>query len=180
MHKSLKSVTLVELIISMVIISMMVLSFYSLDTFSRQQAISADRRSKVQNSLAYALEHMSKYVQQATGDITGDINNNNQGIQQIPSGFKVRVSGGGWIQYQLNSHTLTASCSGIGCPAGFQEDLSTKVLNLNALIGDGGSSINIVLVGCYNPTQVPIPATRLTNPQVTMETKIICNACSSN
>ena len=47
-------------------------------------------------------------------------------------------------------------------------------------IDDGGISINIGLVGRYDPSGVYTLETRLINPQVAMKTKIICNSSSAN
>jgi len=206
--KNIKSVTFMELIIAMMVVAIMVLSFYSLETYGHQQLIGVDRRAKVQNSLAYVLDHMSKYVQQGNGDI------NNPGIVVWPVGnprsFQVRVDFNGtpadssddpWVRYQLRpaDGVLTVSCNGgVGCPAGFNEDLSAKVrsgfVNNSILpeplpanpsgfyvwIVDGGSSINIGLVGLYD-TSVPYTLlTRLTNPQVALKTKLTCSSCSTN
>ncbi len=133
-----KSITLVELLISIVIVTIMVLSFYGLETFSREQLINSDRRAKVQNQLAYALEHMGKYVQQAQGNLT------RQPIEYFPpvspDGFRVWVDSNQtpgdltddpWVRYRINGNTVTATCGGGNCPASFinNENLTTKVLS---------------------------------------------------
>lgn len=122
-----KSLTLIELIVSIIIVTMTVLSFYSLETFSHGQMINSERRVRVQNQLAYALEHMSKYVQQANGD------KNNPPIiyypnPLTPTGFQVKYDCNSiqtpsdstddvWIYYTLNSsnHELSTGCSGANC-----------------------------------------------------------------
>jgi hypothetical protein len=134
--KNIKSVSLIELLISIMVLAIMVLSFQSLETYGHTQVMSADRRTKVQNSLAYCLEHMSKYVQQASG------NKNYPPIKLYPdtppyTGFQVRFDCGApwatgnaltpqtpsdlnddvWIYYTLNSltHELIVGCSGLNC-----------------------------------------------------------------
>ncbi|MDD5476612.1 MAG: hypothetical protein PHG87_00150 [Candidatus Omnitrophica bacterium] len=205
-----KSITLVELLISIIIVTIMILSFYSLETFTQGQVINSDRRAKVQNQLAYALEHMSKYVQQAQGNLT------RPPIEYFPAGnpdgFRVWVdfnqtpwdlTDDSWVRYQINGNTITASCGGGSCPASFNnENLTTKVLsNFSAGImpsplpnnpaagfyvkidPNSSGSPNVVeigLVGRYNPSQPYTLATRLTNPQVQMKTRIICNNSSTN
>jgi hypothetical protein len=207
-NRNMSSLTLIELIISVIIVAIMILSFYSLETYGHSQVISADRRAKVQNELAYALEHMSKYVQQANGNI------NNPGIMLFPAGnptgFQVRVdfnhtpadlTDDPWVRYRLRqpNNILEVSCNGgLGCPAAFNEDLTPKLCSgfagnsilpaplpanpsgFYVLIADGGSSINISLVGRYYPTQALTPATRLTNPQVAIRTKLTCNNYSTH
>lgn len=175
MNKKNKSVTLIELIISVIVVSIMILSFYYIDTFSRNQVLNSDRRAKVQNELAYALEHMSKYIQQARGDT------NNRGIVLTGSDFQVHVyfnslTDNAWVTYSLSGNTLTANCSGsASCPFG-AETLSNRITVFNATPGDSGSSVEIDLVGLYKPTE----AVSLRNPQVEIKSKLICNSCSAN
>jgi Tfp pilus assembly protein PilV len=197
-----KSITLVELLVSILIVTILVLSFYSLETFSHGQVINSERRAKVQNQLAYVLEHMSKYVQRASG------NTANKPIVETATGFQVRVDFNDpqtpsvladyTVGYSLDSatHTLSTTCSGsANCPFG-TETLSNKIIGnfvSNAIMPnsptDGfyvkvdplGNFVDIGLVGCYNPSQPPnTAATRLTNPQVEMKTKLICNNSSTH
>ena len=150
-HKNIKSVTLVELLIAMMVVAIMVLSFYSLENYGHQQVMSADRRAKVQNSLSYCLEHMSKYVQQANG------NSNRKAIQYIPgptgssaTGFRVYIdlnipqtpsvlTDDGWIDYTLSGVPLklTAACNANGgsCP------FTTEVLSDKIIAGVEGDTI---------------------------------------
>ncbi len=208
-----KSITLIELIVSIIIVTMMVLSFYSLEIFSQGQVINSERRAKVQNQLAYVLEHMSKYVQQANGD------KNNPPIiyypnpPAAPTGFQVRydcksiqtpsdLTDAVWVYYTLNSstHELSTGCSGANCgscspdrpvpPVSPGEVLSNKIIaNFNNSImpanpTDGfyvkvdpsGNLVDIGLVGRYDTSN----SSSLTNPQVEMKTKIICNNSSTN
>jgi len=105
------------------VVGIMVLSFYSLENYSHQQVISADRRTKVQGTLAFCLEHMTKYIQQATGD------KNTLAIQyypnpSTPSGFQVNydckstpsdLTDDVWIYYTLSGNSLSVACSGSSC-----------------------------------------------------------------
>jgi len=207
---NIKSVTLVELMISVIVVAIMVLSFYSLETYGHLQVISADRRVKVQNSLVYCLEYMSKYVQQAGGNI----NTSYPAITLYPTapgqktGFQIRVdlnnpqtpsnfADDALIYYTLFGITLRTGCTGT-CGSFIAEELSTKIVpNFNNSIlpviplygaSDGfyvvvdalGNFVDIGLVGRYYPTQVPTLATRFTNPQVELKTRLICNNSSSN
>jgi len=156
----------------------------------------------VQNELSFALGHMGKYVQQAIGNV------NAPGIEYFPpgnpNGFRVRVdfkqtpwdlTDDSWVRYRLvNPNTIRASCA--GCPAFFinNEDLTTRVLNANGFVSpipailpdpptDGfyativdGSSVEVVLIGRFRPGENE----SLSNPQVTMRTRLICNSCSTN
>lgn len=210
--KNIKSVTLFELLISMMVVAIVVLSFYSLESYGHQQVLSANRRAKVQNSLAYCLEHMSKYVQQANGNVT------RKAIQYYPgpsavgaTGFRIYIdlrfpqtpsnpADDSWIDYTLSANTLTATCTANGGACPFTTDnLTDKIIA--GVVGDTimpsspgngfyikigtstdtlGTYVDIGLVGRFYPTVATSLATRLTNPQIEMKTKIICNNSSTN
>lgn len=188
-----KSITLVELLISVTIVSLMVLSFYSIENFSRNQLLNSDRRIIVQNQLSLALEHMSKYVQQASG------NQNNPAIVLAGSGFRVRVdfnqtpgnfTDDAWVSYSLAGNTLSTNCSG-NCGPFTPENLSAKVVRgfvdgsmpanptsgFYVSISNQGSLAEVGLLGRFSPTDSIVTPK---NPQVAMKTKLICNNCSTN
>jgi Tfp pilus assembly protein PilE len=205
-RKNIKSVSLVELIICIVIMGIMFLSFYSFEEFSNKQVLNSDRRTKVQNSLAYCLEYMGKYVQQAGGNI----NISYPAITLYPAvgmpktGFQLRVdfnnpqtpenfADDALVYYTLAGNTLSTGCTG-SCGSFAAEALSTKIVAnfTNALLPANppngfyvvvdplGNSVDIGLVGRYYPLQVPTAATRLTNPQIAMKTRLVCNNSSTN
>lgn len=198
-----KSITLIELLISIIIVTMMVLSFYGLETFSHGQVINSERRAKVQNQLAYVLEHMSKYVQQAGGNI------NYPAITLYPTlgaktGFQIQVdlnptqtpsdfSDDALVYYTLSGNTLSTGCTARGtgtCGTFSSEVLINRIVaNFNngvlpanpsdgfyVLIDSLGNLVDIGLVGRYDPSS-PVSST---NPQVEMKTRVICNNCSAN
>ena len=143
---------MVELIVSIIIVSIMTLTVYGIYTYSHSQVLNAERRSKVQNELAFALEHMSKYAQQANGTLS------RKAIQYYPdplspgpaTGFRVyidlnnpqtpsNVADDGWIDYVLSSNTLAATCTANGgtCPfTPATENLTDKIIS-----GAGGGTI---------------------------------------
>ncbi|MCK9433010.1 MAG: prepilin-type N-terminal cleavage/methylation domain-containing protein [Candidatus Omnitrophica bacterium] len=202
---SFRGVSLIELMICIVAISIMILSFYGLETYSHKQLIGADRRSKVQNSLAYCMEHMSKYVQQASGNASLGY----PAIELYPSasstktGFQVRVDlntphtasfdDDALIYYTLSGNTLSVGCTGT-CGSFTGEALSSKVVaNFSNSVmpvdpTDGfyvetdylGTTVDIGLVGRYYPDQESTMETRQSNPQVAMRAKLICNNSSIN
>ncbi len=180
----------------------MFLSFFSLQNYSHKQVLNADRRVKVQSSLAYCLEHMAKYVQKGVG------NASNPAITLYPggtnTGFQVRVdfnnpqtpldfSDDGLVYYSLSGNTLSTSCTGT-CGFYSLETLSSKIVaNFNegllptdptdgfyVVVDPKGNFVDIGLVGRYDPTQVPTAETRLTNPQVAIKTRLICNNSSTS
>lgn len=59
---SIKSVTLLELLIAIVLLSVIVLGLTSIDIFSRHHVVDADRRAKLQNKIYYVLEHMTRNI----------------------------------------------------------------------------------------------------------------------
>lgn len=219
---NIKAISLIELMISIMVVGIMFLSFFGLETFSYKQILGADRRTKVQNSLDYSLEHMSKYVQQANGNFSRNA------IQYYgTTGFSVYVdlvtaghtpndtSDDSEIRYELpiGSNTLTATCiphDGLSsCASVITGTLSDKIISgvaADTLIPDTGDPYNtpytgptsgfyikigtdiyslgtfvdIGLVGRYYPNVTPTDSTRLTNPQVAMKTRLICNNSSTN
>ncbi len=64
-----KSVTLLELLISVALLGLIVLGIANLQLFSRYQVTSSDRRAKLQHNASYVLEHMAKEIGQAIGDL---------------------------------------------------------------------------------------------------------------
>ena len=200
---SLRAVTLLELLISITIVSIMVLTIYGIYTYSHLQMLNVERREEVQNGLSYALEYMSKYVQQANG-ITGSPPIILYPNSSSPTGFQVRVdfnapstpsnlSDDAWVSYSLSGNTLTAACTGTGCP------FTSQVLSINIIanfvngtipatptsgfytsIDSLGNVVDVGLVGQYYPTVAITTANKLTNPQVVLRTKIVCNNASTN
>lgn len=64
-----KSITLLELLIALVIMGLLIVGFSSIDLFSRYHVIASERRAKLQNEVSFGLEHMTKSIGRAIGDI---------------------------------------------------------------------------------------------------------------
>ncbi len=205
--KRIRSFTLIELMISIMITGMLIVCFYAFESFSNTQVIDSDRRAKVQNNLAYCLEHMSKYVQQATGDI------NNPPIVLWPNlinlqGFELKfdclktpsnLDDDIRVRYRLNNaNELIVSLpdGSVGCILPVPVDgeiLSDRIVAgcdnsiMPANPSEGfyvnldpqGNLLNIGLVGRYDPT-IPVMGAGKINPQVEMKTKVLCNSVSTN
>jgi len=143
-RNSTRSITLLELIVSIVTVSAMILTIYGIYTYSHSQVINAERRTKVQNELGYSLEHMTKYVQQSNGSLS------RKAIQYYPgplaagaTGFRTYIdlrnpqtpsdpADDGWIDYILTSatNTLTATCTANGGTCPFTtENLTNKIIS---------------------------------------------------
>ncbi len=65
-----RALSLLELILAVVLLSLIGLGFTSISNFSRQNVITVIRRAKLQDSIAYVLEHMSRTMANAVGDTT--------------------------------------------------------------------------------------------------------------
>ena len=206
MPKKICGLTLLELMIAIVLMGMLVLGFYSIDLFSRYHVISSDKRAKLQNEISYALEHMSKYVQQANGNL------NRNAIQYYPgptsagaTGFRVYIdlrnpqtpsvlTDDSWIDYTLSSNILTVACTANGGTCPFipaTENLTGKIIagvagdtimpespdkGFYIKITDQGMAVDVGLVGRHSPLVAASPD----NPQVSMKTRLISSCSSTN
>ena len=197
MPKKICGLSLIELLISIILMSLVVLGFSSIDLFSRHHVISSDRRVKVQNEISYAIEYMSKYVQQSIGDF------NNPPIKRYPpsgpkKGFRVNVdlnlpqtpsdlSDDTWVDFRLVGNRLRARESGPN------EILTEKIIDgvvttvmpeipdqgfyvrITDPGPDQGTAVDIGLVGRYNPTVAASPD----NPQISMKTRLVSPSSSA-
>ena len=208
-RKNSRGITLVELIISIVIVSIMVLTVYGIYTYSHSQVLNAERRTKVQNELAFAMEHMSKYVEQSSGDTL------NPPIKAYPdpdtqTGFQVRVdfnstqtpsdlTDDAWVSYSLASatHTLSTACTpeASGTCGSFVNEVLTDKIIANFVSGvmpnnptngfyvsidPSGNIVEVGLVGRFKPSESPATASeRLINPQLELKAKMLSNSASA-
>jgi hypothetical protein len=62
------AVTLLELLIALVLLTIVVLGFVSIESFSRYQVLSSERRTALQNEVSLALDHISKNIFSAFGN----------------------------------------------------------------------------------------------------------------
>ncbi|MBU0547288.1 MAG: prepilin-type N-terminal cleavage/methylation domain-containing protein [Candidatus Omnitrophica bacterium] len=188
--------SLIELLVSMILMSLVLLGIFSIDLFSRHHVITSDKRAKVQNEISYAIEYMSKYVQQGIGDY------NSPPITIYPTsgsqtGFRVRVdlnnpktardlTDDTWVNFYLDGNalkttgviteTLTERIVGVFVtdimpefPAG---GFYVKITDQGAA---QGMAVDIGLVGRYDPAA----AASLDNPQVAMKTRLVSPSSSA-
>ena len=66
--KSTSAMTLIELLFALMIFSIIVLGVGTIDSFARYQTVASDRRSKIQNEVSRALEHINKQLVQVAGN----------------------------------------------------------------------------------------------------------------
>lgn len=202
-HNVIKAITLIELNVCLVTISIILLTIYGIYTYTHGNVLNAERRARVHNELSFALEHMSKYVQQGNG------NTANPPITAYPAsgtqtGFRVRcdfnnpptpssLTDDAWVNYSLSGNTLSTSCTGT-CGSFVAENLSGRIISgfvsgimpnnptngFYVSIDASGNIVEVGLVGRYNPSQAYAVSTKLLNPQVEMKTKIICINASTH
>jgi len=185
--------SLIELLVTMILMSLVLIGLFSIDLFSRDQVLSSDRRVKVQNEISYAIEYMSKFVQQSVGDF------NNPPIKRYPdsgpqTGFKVNVdlnnpqtpgvlSDDTWVIFYLSANTLnalqgvttdilSARISGVFDPNVMPESPDK---GFYVSITDQGMAVDIGLVGRYDPTAASTPV----NPQIAMKTRLVSSSASA-
>ncbi|MFH0917604.1 MAG: prepilin-type N-terminal cleavage/methylation domain-containing protein [Candidatus Omnitrophota bacterium] len=158
--KNAKALTLVELLVSIMIVGLLIVGFYGFETFTNTQVIDADKRAKVQNQLAYCLEHMSKYISRANGNVS------NPPIKLYPSsisptGFQVRFDCGTladaqaqtpsdltndvWIYYTLSGNDLS-----VGCQTGLGADCVTSLSCRSDAVPEAEVLSTKIISGFYN------------------------------
>lgn len=176
-----KAVTLVELLIAVVLISLIALGFSSIDIFSRHHVISADRRAKLQNELAYALEDIQKNVSQGVG------NYNDPSLVQLANGFQVRtdinspatpqdLSDDTWISYTLSGNQLSSSSSGVLAShilsgvafASLPSDPNAINNGFYILFSDNNTVVEVGLASRWRPNE----ALSVDNPQASMKSRL--------
>lgn len=149
--------------------------------------ISSDRRAKTQNEISYALDFISKYVQQSVGDF------NNPAIRRYPTagaqtGFQVRVDlnnpktpgnliDDSWITFYLNGNQLivifglTPEVLTDRIISNFLADVMPDypTRGFYARITDQGMTVDVGLVGRYYPSV----AASSSNPEVAMKMRLV-------
>ncbi|MCX5700813.1 MAG: prepilin-type N-terminal cleavage/methylation domain-containing protein [Candidatus Omnitrophica bacterium] len=195
MPKEYRGFTLIELLIATVLACMIILGIFSIDLFGRAHVMGSKKRTNVQNQISNAIEFMSKYVLQSTGDLS------QPAITITAAGFNTRVdfnttqtpgnlADDSTVSFSLVGNQLTASCvnngGGTGCPF-VSEILTDKVIagfsntvmpdaptsGFYVSITNSGATVDIGLAGKYKPAEV----SSIDNPLVSFKTKL--NSVSS-
>ncbi|MDO8662299.1 MAG: hypothetical protein Q7K98_03660 [Candidatus Omnitrophota bacterium] len=202
--KPLKSVTLIELIIAIILLAVIILGVNNIGIFSRYQVVSSDRRAKLQNDVSRCLEHMTKYLSTAIGN------------EEVPLGEDTVVyfkensprtilsvftdansnglidSGGAdyWIGYKFDdsTHKFTycSQCQNRACVAcSVTEDALANNITAFSASKSGtpandfskGNYINLGLTACWDPAG---SCNTPDNPSVTMSTSISLPSVATN
>lgn len=182
-----KSMTLLELIISIAIMSIIVLGFTSLDLYSRHNVLQADRRARVQNTLSYALDHMTKKIGNAIGDsnyppvdttttniIKVRIDSNNDGKRDVPPDIQIAYVYKPAPDYQIWYYSDFATY-----PSSGYEVIAKNITSnfTDSYVTKDTNYINITIKGCWDITK-SLPSQD--NPENTMLTRIKMWGVSTN
>jgi prepilin-type N-terminal cleavage/methylation domain-containing protein len=186
--------TLVELSIAVILLSLLVLSYHGIDYFTRGHTIDANRRVKMQNELAFVLEHMSKNVQLGIGYGLGGTGGSQPPLVTLADGFRVRVdintpqtpsdlTDDTSVDYTLTGNSLSCSLgsevlathivSGVGLSSGGVPADPDKGFYVD--LSEDGTVIEVGLVARWYPTQ----ARSSENPEVIMKNKMYTRCAST-
>lgn len=187
--------TLLELLVIVSLIGVVALSFFSIFIFGNTQAVTAERRVKVQNDLSLAIDHMAKHIAMAVGNeqlygagTTIVLNPGTMLSAYIDAGTPpngIRDSGPPdyWIAYRRSAGAAIdycARCSNSACgscTSGWE-----TLTNANRILSVGGFNItkpggsgmlnqnyiDVTLIGRYKADS----AASSENPQVEMKNRI--------
>ena len=190
-----KSVTLIELIIAISLVAVIILGVNSINIFSHYQVVSSDRRAKLQNEVAFCLEHMTKHISMAIGDVSNDpivAYSDNRGIRvridDNPANGRVDTTDH-WIAYRHigNQILFFPNATTSGVPSGSSEVLSNRILTTN--LGASTDTWGLVfsrdpgdnnLVAIVRARWDPATAVSQDNPQVSMQTSVDLPSVSIN
>ena len=70
-----KAVTLMELLMALVVLTLIILGLLNIDMFGRYQVLSSNRRAQLQNQVSFLIDHISKQILFAEGNITNPPSN---------------------------------------------------------------------------------------------------------
>jgi len=197
MPSGLKSVTLIELLIAIMLLAVVILAINNIDIFSRYQSTSSEQRTKVQNDIARCLEHITKNAANTIGN--EEIYGTNTTVYISPdsantailsfftdtNGNGTRDAGGGdyWVSYNYNTtgHTFSYcnQCPNAACAAcsGSEEILARDITGFSASKDfTKGNHINITIAACWDPAK----ACDISNPGFNMTTAVILPSVSTN
>lgn len=203
MRNSLKSFTLLELLIAIVLLSVIVLSISSIEVFSRHNLMSSDIRAKIQNDISFVLEHMTKHISRTIGNDNAYPNQvvafSTCGTNPTTTTLAVfidanyngkRDTNDHWVVYEFSSGTTSKElkfCFSGGdssvtpvCPNSCTtwETLSTKIRSFGIALDPGTKNVlDVTISGLNSPTEA---ANDIKNPSVKMATSIFMPEVSIN
>ncbi|MFA5090468.1 MAG: hypothetical protein WC510_05525 [Candidatus Omnitrophota bacterium] len=199
-----RSVTLLELVISIVLLSIVVLVFSGFELLVNSILLNSDRKARIQNEVSYIMEHMDKEITKTIGDnsnvpvSTAGISSDNA-VEFYVDLSATNATGDGqrategdcWRAYRLNSNELwfcpnctdNATCTTCSPAWGSSENILSKKITAFT-VGSYNSSNNYVditaLTGCWDPAQTKSTCGNTDNPSITLRTRIRLPAVSTN
>ena len=206
--KKKRSVTLLELLLSLIILGIVVLTFASIDVFCRHQVLSSDKRVQAQNNASKVLEHMNKKIGAAIGNekITGmgpvitifaSTNTVIAFVDANLSGIRGDTVGPGpdlWVGYRLDGNNLrfcgnangsTGDCVETAGGWNNAEVISDEVTVFTVVKPVAGLYLNqnyidVTVTTCANPNNLPYACNTPSNPIAEMKTRILMPSVSLN
>ena len=196
------SVTLLELLISIVLIGLVILGLSNIESFCRNQLLSSDRRLKVQNEASFVLEHMAKRIMTAVNKPGFDViifpttqsfrvsvdANRNGVLDELGSGNEDN-----WIAYSNDTNigelrycanmSFNNPINALGaCDNGSWETLSRHVTSAmnsaNIIYSNSNNYVEINITACADPGSAN-PCGGMRNPSVNMKSSVIMPSVST-
>ena len=181
-----KSITLLELIIGISLLIVIILGVTAFDVASRYFLKSSERKSQIINELNFILEHLSKNINQAVGDIS------NPGIVKVEQNSRVLLhlrqdvlrtpndySDDLWVTYVYyttssgaDSYTLAfwpLRQNRNSLPLNSREVLSSRVVSFDFSVSGSRVSINNFVLR-YTPDNTQVDYAN--NPQISITSPI--------
>jgi hypothetical protein len=174
-QRLIKSVTLLELLISLSLLGLLVLGISTLNTFSSYQVISTDRQARLQNEISLVLRHMAKNIRQAIGDVSNTtvsvyanktvavyVDNASAGTPGLRDGFDSLIA------YLWNATSYEVSWT----DGSQTEVVSKKISAFNPAYTSGTNYVEVSATACWDPGQTQANCGTIDNPSVTMADRI--------
>jgi len=180
-----KSITLLELIIGISLLIVIILGVTAFDVASRYFLKSSERKSQIINELNFILEHLSKNINQAVGDIS------NPGIVKVEQDNRVLLhlrqdantpedyTDDLWVTYAYyttssgaNSYTLAfwpPRQNRNSLPLNSREILSSRVVSFDFSVSGSRVSVNNFVLR-YTPGNAQVDYAN--NPQISITSPI--------
>lgn len=195
MNRRLNAVSLIELMVGLVLVSLVILGLSNIEAFSRNIFFRTDKKIKVQNDVAYVLQHMSKYVGRGIGEpdipainlsVAGfNLNeavrvwtdSNSNGALDIAAGCPTG-NNDNRVAYALDAgnHTVLFFPD-FECDATHAEVLARNVMHFNVTYSsDKRNTLGVTISGCGNYTGC---GSSRDNPQVNLTTSIFLPSSTS-
>jgi hypothetical protein len=184
-----KSVTLLELLIAISLLGLLVIGISSIETFSRHQLTATNIRSKLQNEVSFLLEHMAKNINVAIGDVVNypvseisdgikiRVDSNQDGLLNVASdkeiAYRFNVSGYPFRVLYYSDYTDTSSSFETVVAYNITAFMVSPLINSN-------NYVEVNATACVNPSDSLRPCGSMSNPNVTMTSRIEMPSVSTN